>query len=116
MKSKYFNRSEFACSCGCGFDAVDIELLEVLEDIREHFDTPVVINSACRCETHNATVGGKPNSQHRFGKACDIIVKDITNERVQDYVLDKYPNSKGIGTYTSFTHIDVRENKARWRG
>ena len=116
MKSKYFKREEFACGCACGFDVVDIELLKALEDIREHFDSPVTINSACRCEKYNAIIGGRPSSQHRFGKACDIIVKDITPERVQDYVMGKYPNSKGIGIYSTFTHIDVRENKARWRG
>lgn len=116
MKSKYFKRKEFACKCGCGFDAVDVELLTVVEDIREHFNSPLTINSACRCEAHNASIGGRPSSQHRFGKACDIIIKDVTPERVQNYVLNKYPNSKGIGSYDSFTHIDVRENKARWKG
>ena len=51
---------------------------------------------------------------HIKGMACDIIVKDITNERVQDYLLEKYPNSKGIGSYDNFTHVDVRPTKARW--
>ena len=116
MKSKYFKRQEFACNCGCGFDAVDTELLELLEDTREYFDSPLTINSACRCERHNATVGGKPSSQHKFGKACDIIIKNVTPKKVQDYLLSKYPNSKGIGSYDTFTHIDIRENKSRWRG
>jgi len=84
MKSKYFKREEFACSCGCGFSSVDVELLEVLEDVREHFDSPVTINSACRCETHNKTVGGSNNSMHTKGMAVDIVVSDVTPERVQD--------------------------------
>ena len=62
--SKHFNRAEFACKDGCGFDTVDAELLAKLEEIREHFDQPVIINSACRCHDHNAVIGGTENSQH----------------------------------------------------
>ncbi len=114
LKTKFFKREEFACKCGCGFSAVDAELLEVIEDVRSFFDSPTSINSACRCEAHNKSVGGKSDSMHIKGMACDIIVKDITNERVQDYLLEKYPNSKGIGSYDNFTHVDVRPTKARW--
>ena len=112
---KYFSRSEFACKCGCGFSAVDIGLLDILIDIREHFDSPLTINSACRCYSHNKNIGGTNKSKHLFGMAADITVNGITDERVQDYVLNKYPNSKGIGVYDLFTHIDVRDTKARWQ-
>ena len=61
--SKYFKRAEFACKCGCGMDTVDYELVNILDKVREHFGTPVVINSACRCEAHNASVGGAANSK-----------------------------------------------------
>ena len=111
---KYFSRSEFACNCGCGFSVVDVDLLDVLIDVREYFDSPLTINSACRCFGHNTYVGGTDKSKHLFGIAADIVVKDVTNERVQDYILNKYPNSKGIGVYKSFTHVDVRDGKARW--
>jgi len=48
--------------------------------------------------------------------ACDIVVQDVSPADVQQYVLEKYEDSKGIGLYGTFTHIDVRENKARWNG
>jgi uncharacterized protein YcbK (DUF882 family) len=114
MAMKYFKRDDFACKCGCGFKAVDRELSDVLTDIREHFDSPLYITNACRCTKHNAEVGGRPNSYHIKAMAADISVKGVTPERVQDYVLNKYPNSKGIGCYNTFTHIDVRDVKARW--
>ena len=116
MNSKYFKREEFSCSCGCGFQAVDVELLEILTDIREFFDKPVTINSACRCEKHNKSIGGSKNSQHTKGMACDIVVQDVNPANVQQYVLGKYEDSKGIGLYGAFTHIDVRPNKSRWNG
>lgn len=112
--NKYFTRQEFKCKCGCGFDAVDKELLDVLTDVRKHFRKPVNINCACRCSEHNAEVGGKPKSQHLFGKAADIVVKNTDPHKVYSYLYDKYPNKYGIGSYNTFTHIDVRKQKARW--
>ena len=32
--SAHFNREEFECTCHCGMDTVDAELIDVLEDIR----------------------------------------------------------------------------------
>ena len=116
MKSKYFRRKEFECSCGCGFNTVDVDLLDVVEDVREHFDTPVTINSACRCVSHNHSVGGSAKSKHLLGIAADIVVLDVSPERVYNYLDNKYPNSKGLGSYSNFTHIDVRDTKARWKG
>jgi len=115
MKSKYFKRKEFACKCGCGFQAVDVELLDILELVREFFNEPVIINSACRCEKHNAEVGGTKDSQHVKGMACDIVVKNISAEKVHKALETLFPDSLGLGKYNNFTHIDVREGKARWQ-
>lgn len=116
LDSKFFKRKEFDCNCGCGFNAVDAELLKVLEDVRTHFGAPVTINSACRCPEYNAKVGGAPGSQHKLGKACDIVAKGIPTNVVADYLEDRYPNTYGVGRYSTFTHIDVRESKGRWHG
>jgi len=112
--SQHFTRKEFACRCGCGFDTVDIELLQVLEGIRGYLDSPVYISSACRCISHNHKVGGKPKSKHRLGIAADISVRGVEPLDVQLYLLSKYLDKYGIGSYDSFTHIDVRASKARW--
>ena len=111
--SKHFSREEFACNCKCGFSAVDFELLNALEDIREHFNKPVTISSACRCDSHNTNIGGSKDSMHKKGIACDIAVQDINSKEVQEYLLNKYTDSKGIGSYKNFTHFDVRDYKAR---
>lgn len=112
--SQHFKRSEFACRCGCGFDDINQILVDVVEDVRCHFNAPVYINSGCRCEKHNQAVGGKSFSQHRLGKAADIRVKGFAPKEVADYLASKYQNKYGIGRYKTFTHIDVRSVKARW--
>lgn len=116
MISKYFKRREFACKCGCGQDTVDAELLKILEDVREHFGRPVIINSANRCPTHNKRVGGASKSVHLTGKAADIRVKDVAPDIVHAYLTSKYAGKYGIGKYNTFTHVDSRSTPARWVG
>lgn len=113
--SPHFNRSEFACKCGCGFAAVDKELNAILEDVRMHFKSPLIINCACRCPSHNIAIGGVADSQHVYGMAADIKVNGINPTEVASYLEKEYPNG-GIGRYDTFTHIDVRGYAARWNG
>lgn len=116
MLNKYFKRKEFACRCGCGTSTVDAELLQVVTDVREYFGSPVVITSGHRCSNHNRRVGGAASSMHMTGKAADIKVKGKDASAIASYLEHKYPDKYGIGRYNSFTHIDVRDGKARWRG
>lgn len=115
--SKHFNRSEFSCRCSncCGFDTVDVQLINYLEAIRVHFNKPVIINSACRCESHNKAIGGALNSQHTKGRAADISVKDVSPKDVQAFANDLIKFG-GVGSYETFTHIDSRGYAARWEG
>jgi len=114
MLSEHFKRKEFECQCGCGYDTVDHELILVLEDLRVYFSRPIMINSGCRCMEYNQKVGGSANSLHIEGKAADIRVTGIHENAVADYLEFMYPDKYGIGRYRYRTHIDVRENKARW--
>jgi uncharacterized protein YcbK (DUF882 family) len=114
MISRNFARSEFACTCGCGFDTVDAALLGILQALRDHFGESVTITSGCRCEAHNATVGGAENSQHLTGKAADIVVSNTSPEDVYCYLLALYPDNCGFGLYDGWVHIDSRDERARW--
>jgi uncharacterized protein YcbK (DUF882 family) len=114
MVSENFNRKEFACKCGCGFSAVDAELLNILEKTRKWFNKPITINSGNRCFQHNKKEGGSIRSQHLFGLACDFKVEGVHADTVADYLLETYPNKYGIGRYTGRTHVDVRDGIARW--
>jgi len=113
--SAHFYREEFKCKCNnCNFDTVDYELVTVLEAMREHFEQPVIINSACRCARHNANEGGREKSKHLYGIAADVVVENILAEDVYAYLTSTYTDKYGIGCYNGFTHIDVRNSKARW--
>jgi len=114
MKFGYFKRQEFQCHCGCNFAAIDYELLDILNLVRDHFGRSVFINSGCRCKSYNKEIGGSKKSFHMAGMACDIIVDRVSPDEVYDFLDFVFPTSKGIGKYETFTHIDVRELKSRW--
>lgn len=113
--SEHFSEYEFECHCGkCELVKPPEELLNVLEDVRSHFGRPVTVMSGYRCEIHNKNVGGAKKSRHKKGDASDIKVKDTSPNKVHTYLVNKYPDKYGIGSYAYFTHVDVREKKARW--
>lgn len=114
--SAHFKIKEFAQKDNrCDKILIDSELVEVLEDVREHFNAPVIITSGYRTPEYNAKVGGVKNSQHTKGTAADIQVKGFPANKVQKYLKNKYRNKYGIGSYRTFTHIDTRKEKARWK-
>lgn len=90
-------------------------LIEVLDRIREKLGRPVIVYSGYRCPSHNAEVGGVPNSYHTQGIAADINVLD--HEDV-DYVADiaRQCGADGVGRYYSqrFVHVDTRGYEANW--
>jgi len=116
--SAHFSRHEFACKCGCGFDTVDVATLELLEKIRSDCeDNPITINSGCRCAQYNQRVGGSKASQHMLGRAADFTVDGFSTMRVHIIAGNSLGNSGGLGSYSTFTHVDTRSNgPARWGG
>lgn len=114
--SKNFSRWEFACKDKCDFDVADIELVNVLQKLRDYFNKSVTISSGCRCLSYNRAKckDSSDTSQHVKGKAADIIVKGVWPVTVYYYLDTTYPTKYGIGLYDTFVHIDVRSIKARW--
>lgn len=113
----YFKRHEFACPCGCGFDAVDAELLLALHKIRDYVGRPIVITKkggACRCREYNTQIKGSPNSKHLHGKAADIHCPKLTSDVLYAIVDDLFPAKFGVGIYDWHVHIDVRVKRTRW--
>lgn len=76
--SAHFSFSEFACRCGgrysdCRRIWVRRPLLESLEVLRDRaYPAGLPIRSGCRCPRYNASVGGRPRSQHMYGAAADV--------------------------------------------
>ncbi len=119
--SKNFKSTEFDChgkNC-CLTTLVDEDLINILQDIRDHFGKPVNVSSAYRCETHNANVGGATGSRHKKGQAADIYINGIAPTEIAKYAESK--GVLGIGLYETdkdghFVHIDTRTKKSFWYG
>ncbi len=117
-----FNQKEFDSKDGSTMpDEVlrNIELLsEQLQIIRDYTGKSITINSGYRSPEHNKSIGGVSNSQHVKGKAADIVIDGM--KPADTYALIEYLNDKGVikigglGHYNTFTHVDIRKNKARW--
>lgn len=135
--TKNFSREEFECECGCGFDTVDYELVDILQKSVVYFEdkynskVSVTITGGNRCVDHNETIQKIYNknyvpysskSAHIKAKAADhkhYYIKDgiktqISPIEVYDYYDRIYPNSIGVGLYSNRVHVDSRSTKARW--
>ena len=114
--STNFRVREFACQDGSDVIFVSPELISLLQKIRTHFGKAVTITSAYRTPPHNKSVGGTTYSQHQYGTAADIKVSGVSPKKVAAYAETLLVNKGGIGTYDTFTHIDVRADRSRWNG
>lgn len=114
--TKNFKVREFACSDGTDVIFISMELVEVLQKIRDHFGKPVCINSAYRTPAKNDKVGGAKYSQHLYGLAADISISGVSPKAVAEFAETLLPKTGGIGIYNTFTHVDVRAVRSRWKG
>ncbi len=136
--SKNLSRKEFKCQCGCGFDTVDFELINVLQDMIDYFTHKYdhriycIITGGNRCVQHNEEVQliynknympFSSNSQHTLARAADFKLygqrvkqeNQISPSEIYDYLCLMYPNEYGIGLYVNRNHLDTRSgNSARW--
>lgn len=110
--SANFKVREFACKDGSDTILIDLELVKILQNIRNYFGKPVKINSGYRTSKHNVKVGGSKNSYHVKGQAVDIAINGVHPVLVALYA--ERLNAGGIGVYKTFTHIDTREKRTRW--
>ena len=130
--SEHFSAAEVACSCcGTGADIVSPRLLELVEQLRSNTGgLPLHCNCAYRCPSHNAEVGGVPNSAHVMGTAMDIQCPDHLTIGQFKWYCEQLPFD-GIGYYPwtdenggGFIHVDVRwggvttdpDQRAYWEG
>ena len=114
--SENFRVREFACTDGSDPIFIDTELVTVLQKVRAHFGKSVTITSAYRTPTKNKACGGSTYSQHLYGRAADVKISGVSPKKVAAYAETLLKNKGGIGIYATFTHIDVRSAKARWKG
>jgi len=104
-----FDRSEFACKCGCGKNDIKDELAFKIQVVRELIKRPISINSGIRCLAHNTANNSKPTSSHIDGWAADLGYKGsmerYTLLSAITQVFDR------VGVANTFIHVDVDANK-----
>ena len=104
--TKDFSMSEFWCPCCKSINMSPI-FMKNLQELRDIYAQPMVINSGYRCKSHNSKVGGVENSKHLSGIAADIAVHDA-HSRYRLVQIALRLGFKGIGIYKSFIHLDTR--------
>lgn len=117
-----FYAYEFDCSCKrCKETKIDLDLVKILQKIRDHFGEPVTICGPYRCPEHNAeTPNASKTSKHTLGMAADITVKGVAPAEVAKYA--ESIGVLGIGLYekkdcgSDFVHVDTRTVKSFWYG
>lgn len=114
--SAHFTVGEFACGDGTDVVLVDDRLVLILETIRTRFDRPMRIHSGYRTPGHNRKVGGAAHSQHLLGTAADVSMAGVSPAEVAAFARQLMPDWGGVGTYKTFTHIDVRPQRSDWKG
>lgn len=119
--TKHFSLEEFACKDGTPYptewiDTLLTPLCEDLEIIREEFGgKAITITSGYRTLKYNQKIGGALDSQHPKGTASDFKVEGVPARKVSEKVVDlvksgKLKRIKAVGSYESFTHVDIRNS------
>jgi len=103
--TKNFDRVEFACKCGCGFDEIKQHHVEMLQQVRDEVGFPMPIASGCRCLSHNTAIGGVPDSSHMRGEASDVTCLDSERRFKLARAALKVGFTR-IGIGKTFVHMD----------
>lgn len=106
-----FTTQEMRCQC-CGAERMDPGFMEKLQAARDVAGIPFRINSAYRCEKHNAIVGGVSGSSHLRGCAADIHTATSVQRL---YIVDALCRAgfQRIGIAKNFIHVDNDNTKPR---
>jgi hypothetical protein len=115
---------EIACSCGCGFNEIPLELAEIFMIIRRSFGEGIRINSGCRCDRNNKRVGST-STNHTRGLALDISQWQQGTAKQRKFGFARLCNAVGVAKahYSSlnigynseqhFIHIDINYDGTR---
>jgi hypothetical protein len=104
--------SELHCKCSnedCAFTLVGESTIASFQNLRSTFGLGIRINSAYRCQRHNASVGGKPNSFHLRGMALDLTPADYSEKELDRLQLLAQKYYKVVIRYPTFIHCHNTE-------
>jgi len=106
---RHFVPKEIACKCGGRYCKGEIFFDPIfmlkLENLRDAYGAPIVINSGHRCRLHNARIGGAPRSLHKT-IAADIRAPREAAARFALYRAAREAGFSGFGFYRGWLHVD----------
>lgn len=114
--SEHFKVKEFACKDKTPILFINTDLVGLLEKIRNHYNTPVIINSGYRTYMWNKKVNGAEKSYHMMGLAADIRVKGVPCKDVALKASELLGKTGGVICYTNFVHVDIRTTERYRKG
>ena len=99
---------------------IDFKVVSIAQWLRDYHNSPVTIN--------NWHVGGKYTesgfryntslgasfSQHKYGRAIDVKIKDVEPNQIRDSIVDNFEELRDLGLTTieagtkTWVHLDVR--------
>lgn len=106
-----FDNTIFACP-HCGAMQMDAKFISQLTTVQFGMQEDLIITSGYRCPTHNAAIGGAPDSRHILGLAVDIAM-DNGPKRWLLIKLAMMNGMNGIGIGRTFVHLDGRPESQR---
>jgi hypothetical protein len=128
--SSHFVIEEFDCHDGTKVPSAYYNALEYLcntflEPLRSKYGS-VHINSGYRTTSYNASVGGASNSFHIYtahdddDPAADISCASGSPSSWHSFLdnirAEKRNGNGGLGLYSTFVHIDLRDYPSDWSG
>lgn len=114
--SKHFNSNEFSDGMS-EYTLIDLDLIDILEKIREKTKCPIKITSGYRSPEKQDDLRSKGYetasgiSTHQVGAAVDIYTGKHTGEELEE--IARSCGVKAVGVGKSFIHIDLRSDKVR---
>lgn len=103
---KHFKYDDFKCS-HCGKNIMNVFMIDLLEEIRNHYNKPLIPTCGFRCQEKNSkTKGSIPNSRHILGSACDFYVEGINTNELLKFCYEL--KLKGFIRYTYTNNTNMR--------
>ena len=92
-----------------------LKVAQTLEDYKHRFfdGRAITITSGWRSKNYNIKIGGAEKSYHILGLATDFVVAEFTPQEVQKRIGKIHFG--GLEYAPSWTHIDLRGMKARFK-
>ena len=94
------------------------KLANNLQVLRDHLNASISINIAYRPKWYELLMDRSGDSKHCLCKAADITAQGYTpaqvHAKIEELINSGDMLQGGLGSYSTFTHYDIRKTKARW--